>query len=197
MNAVARDDAVGCPFVLDLEHDALVGLIGALEGFCDYPIQPGAFELLEPLFCQAVVSGRWGEIHGWPSFDKRLLEQRAALRERSCAVVFLAAGQEIEGDEGGRGLARQPGHPTRGGMDALLQHLELEPFTDYHHDFTIDDAAFRQVRFYRFDDLGEVAGHRLPVPRADLHLVAVAEDDRSNAVPLGFEAQWTIGDPRH
>ena len=48
------------------------------------------------------------------------------------------------------------------------------------------DAALRQVGLDRLDHLGEVAGHRLLVARADLDLVAVAEDDRAEAVPLRF-----------
>ena len=55
-------------------------------------------------------------------------------------------------------------HPTGGGVDALLQHLELEPFADHDHDLAVDDAAFGQVGFDGFDDLGEVAGHRFLVP---------------------------------
>ena len=49
MDTVAGDDAVGGPFVFDLEHHAFVGLVGTVEWFCDDPVQAGAFELLEPL----------------------------------------------------------------------------------------------------------------------------------------------------
>ena len=47
-------------------------------------------------------------------------------------------------------------------------------------------ARGREVRQHRLDDLGEVAGHRPFVAAADLHLVAVAEDDRPESVPLGL-----------
>ena len=50
------------------------------------------------------------------------------------------------------------------------------------------DAPLRQVGLDRLDDLGEVTGHRLLVAGADLHLVAVAEDYRAEAVPLRLEA---------
>ena len=50
------------------------------------------------------------------------------------------------------------------------------------------------------DDLGEVAGERLGVARGQLHLVAVAEDDAAEAVPLRLEGQPAVelrgvGDP--
>jgi hypothetical protein len=67
-------------------------------------------------------------------------------------------------------------------VDWLLKHFELEPFTDHDHDFAVYDASSGQVHFHRFDDLGEVAGHRFPIPGADLQLVAVAENDGSKAV---------------
>ena len=47
-------------------------------------------------------------------------------------------------------------------------------------------ARSREVGEHRLDDLREVSGHRLLVAAADLDLVAVAEDDRAEAVPLGL-----------
>ena len=117
----------------------------------------------------------------------------AALGERSLGVVVVAERQEVEGDEAGRRLAGQPLDPAGRRVDALLQHLELEPVADDDHDLAVDDAPFGQVGLDRLDDLGEVAGHRLLVARADLDLVAVAEDDRAEAVPLRFERQRAVG----
>ncbi len=53
-------------------------------------------------------------------------------------------------------------------------------------DLAVHDAALREVGLGGGDDLREVAGHRLLVAAADLHLVAVAKDDRPKAVPLGL-----------
>ena len=71
-------------------------------------------------------------------------------------------------------------------MDALLQRLEVQPVAGRadHDDLAVDHAALRQVAPHRLDDLGEVPGHRPLVAAADLDLVAVAEDDRPEAVPL-------------
>src|SRR5262249_23733458 len=61
-------------------------------------------------------------------------------------------------------------------------------------DLAVDHAALRQASLDRRNDLGEVARHRPLVPAADLDLLAVAEDDRPKAVPLGLEAQLAIRD---
>ena len=54
---VAGDDAVRGALVLDLEHHPLVRLVGAVERLGDHPVEPGAFELVEPLPRQR--PGRW------------------------------------------------------------------------------------------------------------------------------------------
>ena len=54
------------------------------------------------------------------------------------------------------------------------------------HDLPVDHAAWWQAARDRSDQLGEVPGHRPFVAAADLHLVAVAEHDRAEAVPLRF-----------
>ena len=54
------------------------------------------------------------------------------------------------------------------------------------HDLAVDDRARREVAPDRLDDLGEVARHRPLLAAADLDLVAVAEHDRAEAVPLGL-----------
>ena len=88
-------------------------------------------------------------------------------------------------------------HPAGRRMDPLLQHLELQPVADHHHDLAVDHAPLRQVGLDRLDHLGEVAGHRLLVARADLDLVAVAEHDRAEAVPLGLVGQLAGRDLGH
>ena len=55
-------------------------------------------------------------------------------------------------------------------------------------------GALGEARPHRFDDLGEVAGHRPLLAAADLDLVAVAEDDRAEPVPLGL-VELPRGDP--
>ncbi len=58
VHAVAGDDAVGGPLVLDLEHDALVRLIGDRQRLGDHPVEPGALELVEPALRGRQIGGR-------------------------------------------------------------------------------------------------------------------------------------------
>ena len=173
--------------MLDLAHHPLVGLVGASGLLGDQPVQPGALELLEPAPRPAgVVVGDRGEVDRRPGLGQRLLQPGPALGERALGEVLVAQRQQVERDEAGRGLDRQQVHPARGRVDALLQHLELQrvALPVEHHDLAVDHRALREVGHHRVDDLGEVPGHRPLVAAADLHLVAVAEDDRAEAVPL-------------
>ena len=76
-----------------------------------------------------------------------------------------------------------------------LQRLEVQPPAGAvgDHDLPVDHAAFRQLGQDRGHELGEVAGHRPLVPAADLHLVAVPEHDRPEAVPLRLEYVVPVG----
>src|SRR6185369_6132899 len=72
-------------------------------------------------------------------------------------------------------------------MDAQEQGLEVEPVGADDHDLAVDDAALRQRGDQRGDELREVPVHGLLVAALQQDLVAVAEDQRSKAVPLGLE----------
>jgi hypothetical protein len=84
-------------------------------------------------------------------------------------------------------------------VDALLQHLELEAVSggSDHDDLAVDDAPLGKVGTDRLDQLREVAGHGFLVAAADLHVVAVSENDRPEAVPFGFEAHIPVRDVLH
>ena len=69
-------------------------------------------------------------------------------------------------------------------MDAQRQQVEVETALGRDHDLAVDHATLGQVGAQRLDELGEVARERLLVAAADLDVVAVAEDDGAEAVPL-------------
>ena len=75
-----------------------------------------------------------------------------------------------------------------GRVDALLQDLELQAVrrsaTKSSPSSTIRSGSCSLIGG---DDLGEVAGQRLGVAAGQLDLVAVAEDEAAEAVPLGLE----------
>ncbi len=110
----------------------------------------------------------------------------APLAEGTSRVVVVAEGKQIEGDEGRRrGLGKHP-HPRIRRVNALLQRLEIQSPVGGDDDFAVDHAALGQLGLDRGDQLGKIACHRPFVAAAQLDLVAVAETDRPEAIPLGL-----------
>jgi hypothetical protein len=177
--------------VFDLEHHPLVRLVRHVERFRDHAVEPGAFELVEPPLGDVAVGRGRRHVDRRPRLRERVLEETTPRREGLLHQVPVVERQEVEGHEvRGRLLGQEP-HAAVGRMDPLLERLELEPFPGLirHHDLAVDDGSFGQVRLDRFDHLGEVAGHRSLVPAPDLDLVAVAEHDRAEPVPLRLERE--------
>ena len=115
-------------------------------------------------------------------FDQQLV----ALGQRTIEQRIVVECQQVEGDERRRRLGGESADAGFGGMDALQQRVEVEPaiIGGRHDDLAVDDASLRQRRKQRFEQLGEVAGERALVAAGELDLVAVAEDDAAEAVPL-------------
>ena len=107
--------------------------------------------------------------------------------------VLVALGEEVEGDEARRRLGRQLRHPARGGMDAHLQPIEVEALLGGDHDLAVQHRSLGQRAPQLLDELGEVPVERALVPAAELDLVAVAEHDAAEAVPLRFVEQPVAG----
>ena len=111
----------------------------------DDPVQPGAFEELEPLLGQLTIGRRRGDVDRRPGVGERVDQQLPALGERPARQVVVAEGQQVEGDERRRGLLGEQLHPRGGRVDALLQRLEIQPPLPRDDDLAVDDAALRQV----------------------------------------------------
>src|SRR5258706_14373507 len=83
-------------------------------------------------------------------------------------------------------------------MESHLQRLELQGFADRDDDLAVEHAALGELRLERIDQLGEIAIERLLIPALDEDLVAVTEEQRAKAGPLGFEdpafAGWQLAD---
>ena len=198
---VAGDDDVRGALVLDLQHRAAVGGVRRPERLGDDAVEPGALERAEPLLGLGRVARRPGQVDRGYDARERLLEPGPAHLERLVDQRLVAEREQVEGHEAGRRLLRQHPHPRVGGVDPLLQPLELEPVADAHEDLAVDDAALGQRRLHRLDHLGEVAGQRLGVAAGQLDLVPVAEHEGPEPVPLGLEQQAAVlggvGDALH
>ena len=75
-----------------------------------------------------------------------LLEQRPALAERRLHQVVVAEREHVERDELGRCLLGEHPHPRLGGVDALLEGVEVEALAlgVGDDDLTVDHTPLRQ-----------------------------------------------------
>ncbi len=119
MDAVAQHDHVRRAVVLDLQHRALVGRVGAGERLGDDAVEPRALELDQPAPRHIDVGGGAGELDGCGKVAGEVLQRAPPLAERPVQVRLLTQGEEIEGDEGRRGLLREQGDAAGRGVDAL------------------------------------------------------------------------------
>ena len=101
---------------------------------------------------------------------------------------LVLVGQQVEGHERGRRLLAQASHAGGGRVDALPEEVELLHAVDLDDDLAVDHEAGVGEGQHVLDDLGEVAVQGLAVAALEEDLVAVAEDQRAKAVPLGLVA---------
>ena len=124
------------------------------------------------------------------------IDQFAPLALRRRAQILIAQGEHVPADERRRSLFGEHAYPRFRRVYAQQQRLELESVRPRNHDLTVDDATFRQVRPERGRQLGKVSIERLEVATLDEDRVAIAEDDRPEAVPLGLEEPaFALGSP--
>jgi hypothetical protein len=82
--------------MLDLEHHALVGLIGDRQRLGDQPVETGSLELLKPSLRRWQIGGDRGDVDRRAGRRQGVDEGGAALGERSGGVVVIAEGKEVE-----------------------------------------------------------------------------------------------------
>src|SRR2546421_3651814 len=184
VRAEPGDDAIGRPLVLDLEPGAFVLAVLPRARLGDDAVEAGALELLEPVGGNRRVGGRGGEMDGRLGSAQHPLQALAPLRQRVLTQVVVALGEEIERDEARRGLGRQLRHPAGGRVDTHLQEIEVETLLGGDHDLAVEHRALGERAAQLLDELGEVPVERALVAAAELDLVAVAEHDAAEAVPL-------------
>jgi hypothetical protein len=127
VRAVAGHHAVRRAVVLDLRHDALARPVRVLAALGDQAVEAGALEALEPVRGEHRVARDRREMHGWRRTGERLLEQRAALAERTVRAVLVAEREQVEGYEARRRALGEQRDPAGRRVQALLQRPEVEP----------------------------------------------------------------------
>src|SRR5436309_12171495 len=83
-------------------------------------------------------------------------------------------------------------------MKSELKGIEIETLIASDNDFPVEDALFRQLRFQRIDELGEISIERFLVAALNKNFIAVTEDECAESVPLRLEdpsfARWELAD---
>jgi hypothetical protein len=118
---------------------------------------------------------RFGQ--GVPAYPERFAHQRC-----------VAGGQGVEADEMRGRLLGQHFDPARGRVNALGQRLPVQPdapadLTRHDH-LPVEHAPRRQFVAQRLDQLRKVPAQILAAPGQQYDVVAVAEHQRTEAVPL-------------
>ena len=168
---------------------------GRSGGLAMTPSSP-PLEQPEPALAWAQVVGQQGAVDRRLRPGQDVVEGGPALGQGPLHQRLVAQGEQVEGDQHGRGLGGQEVHPGGGRVDALEEGLEVEAGPAGDDDLAVDHATRRQLGPGRLHHLGEVAGQRPLLAAAQLDLVAVAEDHAAEPVPLGL-VQHPLGQDRH
>ena len=143
---VARDHDVGGAFVLDLEHRAGVRLVRRdPSGLATTPSSPAPSNWWNQSSASAESVVVRVRKHGPVEPAQRLLESGPPVGERPVNVRLVAEGEQVEGDVRRGCLLGEHVDPRLRGVDAFLEHLELElgdpaRTDERHEDLAVEDA---------------------------------------------------------
>lgn len=185
VDPVARHHAVGRPFVLDLDQGPSPRFVAPVDRLGDDAVESGTLELGEPTSRHLGVGGGGGDAH--PLHRSESVEQLPTpLGDRSVEQGDIAEGEQIEGDAHGRCPLGEHPHPRVGRMDPLGQCVEVEAGTvgPGYDDLAVDHRSAGEGVEEWLAQFGEVPVERFAGAARDDELVAVAEDDAPEAVPL-------------
>ena len=188
VHAVAGDHAIGGAPVLHLHQRALVGRVRVGQALGDDAVEPGALELDEPPLRaprRSVVDGhRW---IGAAACVERVDEQRVPRRQRlvHAASRSPSASRSNATNDAGVSAARRRTRDSAGWM-RCSSASKSRPRVVGGGETISPSTTHRcgQLRQQRREQLGEVAGERPLVAAGQLDVVAVAEHDAAEAVPL-------------
>src|SRR5688500_3176335 len=140
--AKARHDTIAVALVLDLEHHALVRLVGHGPRLRDDAVEPGAFEACKPICCDRNVWRGRRQIQGRLGTSQQLRQALPPPLERQGTQVALTLRQQIEKYDRRRSLFREHTYTRCRRMNAHLQRVEVERALASDHDFTVERTAF-------------------------------------------------------
>ena len=190
--------AVGGALVLDLEHRPLAGLVrrrrAAWRSRRRARRPRTARTSRRPC---ARSSGRRGQVDGRRRATRATASSRArrspcgTARRSSSPSASRSQATKLAGDSAASIRTRD----SAGWMRSSSASKSSAPSLG-DDDLAVEHAALGQGRAERIGQLREVAVERLEVAGLGVDLVAVAEDERPEAVPLGLEQPAVVGRQR-
>jgi hypothetical protein len=142
----AGHDTIGRACVLHLDHRALPGLVNAILRLHHYAIETSPFESRQPVRGDCTIPGHRRQIDWWSGIDEKPFETLASLALWRGTQIPALDGEEVERDKRCRRLLRKLRDPRRRGMQAQLQHVEVETVRSGNHYFPVEDAVLGEGR---------------------------------------------------
>src|SRR5260370_6300242 len=113
--------------------------------------------------------------------------------ERLAPKIPIDQAKQVKEHERRWSLLGQKIHALCRGMEPKLERVEVEAVVPNDHNLSVEDAARRQGRTYRLQQLRKVTLERLFVTTLDQDLIALAKHQRAKAIPLRFEDPLSLG----
>lgn len=185
--AEAGDDAIAVALMFDLEHDALVRLVGSREGLGDDAVEACAFKATKPVERNVSIAGCRREMDGRGGRREQRFEAGAAVFEGLGTQIVCVFAEQIEEDERSGGLRSEEFDARGGRMNAQLQGIEVEAPVLRDDEFAVENAAGGQLRAKGVEEFGEIAIQGLLIAALEEDFAAVFEDEGAEAIPLRLE----------
>src|SRR5260370_33208852 len=103
--------------------------------------------------------------------------------ERLAPKIPIDQAKQVKEHERRWSLLGQKIHTLCRGMEPKLDRLEVEAVVLNDHNLSVEDAARRQRRTYRLQQLRKIAGERLFVSLLDQESLAAAKHQRPEPIP--------------
>ena len=133
--ADAHDDAVRRLLGLHLHHPvARTGEVRELASLRDHAVEADGLEPLEPAERFVAIAGSGGELESL----RAAFESCPALRQRLAPGLDALPDEDVESDEPGWDLGREPVDAALGGMEPRLHRVEVEDAVAFDDDLAVE-----------------------------------------------------------
>ena len=178
-----RDDAVARALVLHLQHRALAGLVGSPSGFATTPSKPAPSKRSNHS-ARGRDSGRRREVERRQRIASNRSSPARRSRNGSSSNDSSPSARRSNTTYDAGISAASLLHARRGRVLAQLQRVEVEAGRRRDHELAVKNDLLRELLEQRLAQLGEVTQQWLLVAALQVEVVAVAEQDAAEAVPL-------------